>query len=607
MKPWQLVFTILLSSWHAIETCPTQYCQCSAGWMVSVTCQSGAVSNIVQNLPQRVNSLEMVTATITASTISAQDFETINTSTLRTIIIRKSYIQTIRSITFNKFSNLETLNLTDNGIRVIEKDAFLGLNYLQRLDLSNNEIQNLAEIFLPLRNLRQLYLAANRIVTIAGGSFSSQNILTSLSLDRNEIQSFTGSSFQGLNNLQYLSMRKCELSTISNELLGAFKKVTTLDLGENSIYNLPSADTLRRHAPNLHNLKLDHNDITSLNNGQFSGMTLTSLDLSYNKLTRLSKENFGQCNVDYLDLSSNSIIEVRDSAFVTMAPRLTSLNLAYNSVMKLPAGAFSGLYSLQNLNLSASSLSELDKEQFQHTSRLHVLDISRNSLQNIPISVFHSFQFMGQLYIDGNRWHCDCQIKPFRDWLKIQRNQMLLGCTVPNLNRYQCQNPRCFTPEKLAFKEIQLIEDSEIPPCEESSESSGISVGAIIGIAIGCILFCIIIAIVIFICWRRSKGKDGFIPCKGPESVLSSHKENFDNEKGVKKSHNDDQVSLQSDKSFIVRHYFQTMVSTDPSVTEHNSPERMRRDTFRTNFSGSNPSLASCSSYSYPMGRETAI
>uniref|UniRef100_A0A8W8JSS0 Uncharacterized protein n=1 Tax=Magallana gigas TaxID=29159 RepID=A0A8W8JSS0_MAGGI len=131
-----------------------------------------------------------------------------------------------------------------------------------------------------------------------------------------------------------------------------------------------------------------------------------------------------------------------------------------------------------------------------------------------------------------------------------------------------------------------------------------------IELAIGGILLLLIVVIIVFIiCWRRQKQiKAGqkFHLCQSPGSAATSHNEEFEksSKPKAKPSNDGDQVSIQSDKSFVVRHYFQTMVSTDPSAM-CNPPERMRRDTLRTTYSGSNTSLAS-SAVSI-IGRETAI
>lgn len=577
---------------HICDACPLS-CSCSIS--MRVKCQQAEMKDIMNNLPYQVYKLEVERTT--TNYLTAVHFNV--SHNLNTLEIYDGYITAIENKTFSLLRNLQTLNLTRNRLRTISKEAFLGLDQLINLDLSHNNIQSIDEVFYSVGKLQTLYLNSNSLTAIPSKAFSSQRELRYLQLNGNEFQSLIGSPFQGLTNtLQTLNMRNCGLNSMTS--VTSLRSLNRLDLGENSIYEMPSNAQLRSAFPYLRYLFLDRNKFTRLADGQFSDMNLDTLDLAYNQLDQVTDTQFNRLSVQNLNLSSNVIINIGEQAF-QLIKSVVNLNLAHNPIGALPPELFRNMFSLRELNLSACALNSLSENQFKD-SFLITLDISYNSLPFISQGLLDRLSMLNTFNIQGNPWHCDCRIAPLKQWLQ-QRWQCnpMIG---------ECSSPLCMSPQSLTQRPITDLTEADVNTCQPEALSSGPDVGMASGLSVGGVVLLIILVIVICIlCWRRKNNKPGgqFHLCRSPGSDVTSHNEDFEKspKAHVKPFSDGDQVSIQSDKSFVVRHYFQTMVSTDPNAVT-GPPERMRRDTFRTTYSGSNPSLAS-SAYSYPIGRETAI
>lgn len=155
--------------------------------------------------------------------------------------------------------NLESLSLEDNNVLLIPASALGRLPKLTYLNLSYNRISALSrEILRSIAGkLVSFSLARNVIREIPAGCFQDLKHLKKLELNGNLITKIDGETFVGLEeNLEYLSLAQNKLNSLSGPPL-ALSKLTTLDLSENQIHDLPwTAFTL---LPNLRYLNLSSN------------------------------------------------------------------------------------------------------------------------------------------------------------------------------------------------------------------------------------------------------------------------------------------------------------------------------------------------------------
>lgn len=172
---------------------------------------------------------------------------------------------------FPNLTDVHYLSFRSNKINHIEPLAFLDLNSLEYLDLSDNKLTNNAlqrEIFeghfsahelQPLKNLKWLNLISNELHALNPDVFDHLDNLETLLLGRNQfkiIDPNTASAISSLNKLKVLDLSFMELRTIPEHMLHAPRALHTLNLTGNVFTITPEA---LYHTPNLVELNLNDN------------------------------------------------------------------------------------------------------------------------------------------------------------------------------------------------------------------------------------------------------------------------------------------------------------------------------------------------------------
>ena len=162
--------------------------------------------------------------------------------------------------------------------------------------------------------------------------------------------------------------------------------ITTLDLSEDSITSLTNGDFSGLFG--LETLNLAGNSLSSLPADIFDGLSaLVTLQLQDNSLTSLPANIFdGLSALNALTLNDNSLSNLRADVFGGLTS-LTVLNLNNNSLTGLWSGIFGGLSSLTHLHLNNNSLSNLPDGAFSDLTSLTHLDLQGNALDPVPITV----------------------------------------------------------------------------------------------------------------------------------------------------------------------------------------------------------------------------
>ena len=116
-------------------------------------------------------------------------------ASLSTLTIENS--QQLTSVPANAFNGLPVTHiyLRFNGLRVLDRDAFSGLDSLTTLELSDNDLNSLpGGVFNGLQLLTTLELSNNELNSLPGGVFNGLQLLTTLELSNNELKSLPGAS-----------------------------------------------------------------------------------------------------------------------------------------------------------------------------------------------------------------------------------------------------------------------------------------------------------------------------------------------------------------------------------------------------------------------------
>ena len=99
-----------------------------------------------------------------------------------------------------KSSETTIILLFFKNIATVHPSTFDGLNSLQEIRLSNNQLTTIhLSTFNGLNSLQYLYLYNNRLTTIDPSTFIGLNSLQELSLSNNQLTTIDPSTFIGLN------------------------------------------------------------------------------------------------------------------------------------------------------------------------------------------------------------------------------------------------------------------------------------------------------------------------------------------------------------------------------------------------------------------------
>ncbi|KFM61030.1 Chaoptin, partial [Stegodyphus mimosarum] len=152
------------------------------------------------------------------------------------------------------------------------------------------------------------------------------------------------------------------------------------------------------------------NQLSHIHSKAFQGseLALTTVDLSFNKLHRLPLEALQKLrHLQWLSLHSNDIDEWPSLPF---KPNLHSVYLGDNRIAYLADGAFSNLRNLTFLSLDQNCLVEIERHAFPPS--LQTLSLSNNLLLQIPIAALQNLRNLSWLQLGGNLF--DQLPRPFR-------------------------------------------------------------------------------------------------------------------------------------------------------------------------------------------------
>ena len=202
-----------------------------------------------------------------------------------------SEISNIEVVWFRLNTNMKQLNLSSNGLKLLQNDTFISVQSLETLWLYSNEIEIIeANSFLGLSNLKYLHLNSNRIKKLCVHSFTPLRKLEQLFLHQNELSSLEGRVLSQLGSLVVVHLYGNKLTHINKETFSNMQKLEKLFLYSNQINSI-EVDSFA-NLTSLKELRIENNRIQHLEYLLFIHLSkLDTLLLSYNLISEDIKLN----------------------------------------------------------------------------------------------------------------------------------------------------------------------------------------------------------------------------------------------------------------------------------------------------------------------------
>ncbi|KAF2884862.1 hypothetical protein ILUMI_21339 [Ignelater luminosus] len=210
---------------------------------------------------------------------------------------------------FSNLTKLNTVTLSECGLKYLPEDLFLESINLQDISLDTNQIEYLPnKIFRNLENLENIDLGYNKIKELPKDLFSTTTKLKSVNLENNHLISIKKTYFEHLQILEILDLKNNQINEIDVEAFRRNRDLEEIILANNQ-FDLPKTVTLFDNNLKLKRINLSNNNITSITDDfRLTLLSLEELDLSYNQMTYLEFSNiFTTARPISIDLSYNNI------------------------------------------------------------------------------------------------------------------------------------------------------------------------------------------------------------------------------------------------------------------------------------------------------------
>lgn len=178
---------------------------------------------------------------------------------------------------FKNFPNLKTLKI-NSAVNKIEPSAFRGLNSLEILDLTDNDIKELPDINM-LKELKQLFIKNTKISSIPENYFTKMDNLKFIMITDNFISNIGNCAFCNLDS-SVIILYNNSLRTFEPErILGATSFINGLNLDQNELTTVQRFGKM----PNLVGVNYVNNSITKIESNIFArAPKLMLFDVSFN-------------------------------------------------------------------------------------------------------------------------------------------------------------------------------------------------------------------------------------------------------------------------------------------------------------------------------------
>lgn len=162
------------------------------------------------------------------------------------------------------------------------------------------------------------------------------------------------------------------------------QSAVNLTITDNPVRHIPNGSFI--HLRNLQNLRLDHNNLSTIDPLAFQGLhQLRTLNLSFNSISELSPSLFDDLhNLTFLSLTRNRLKRLPDGIFAHLL-NLRTLIIRQNNLTRFSeiAASVSLLKNLTLLDLCFNALTSLSHSNVSLPESLNTLYVCRNNLSTL--------------------------------------------------------------------------------------------------------------------------------------------------------------------------------------------------------------------------------
>lgn len=295
-----------------------------------------ALTDLTLEKPADISDLKKFTGlrSLTIHNVSSLDFTVLaSMPSLEYLDLTGCTISSNSLLTIGSLVKLRTLLL--GGCALTDIDPLAPLTALTKLDLSNNNIENIGILSLLLE-LQEVNLSNNPLASIAGLSTCSH--LTVLNVSNCELSSL--SSLTGKTELTELIAANNKLVTLDD--LEGCTALSRLDAGANLLTNISVLPKL----PELTVFNGNHNQIEAVPDFDESSCKLQQFSINYNQVSALNGlvdlPDLNYINVDYN--------KVTDLTILALNPNLVQVNAWDNPISEESVAALKAESIILNYN-----------------------------------------------------------------------------------------------------------------------------------------------------------------------------------------------------------------------------------------------------------------
>ncbi|CAL1527964.1 unnamed protein product [Lymnaea stagnalis] len=331
------------------------------------------------------------------------------------------------------------INLSHNKIRSVESIRNMGRMHV--LDLSNNDIREVSkDAFINLKNLKKLYLSNNRLQVLALHTFLANSKLELLDVSHNALVSINPENMPEDraaleldvrdNKLIYPPWKECARNPITNarlrivsgnnpyfcdcDMIDFEKCVKWLD---NKTANGTSAETVF----------LDMNQMKCFGPPLVKGKEIKSLLFHTHCQIIDNCPHPCKCFLENLDTlrincSSSKLLELPD-ALPTYPDARVVLYMDHNPLQMLSYRSY--LSQLSELHMDNCLLMSVTPAAISALQNIRVLTLHNNLLQKLPSSTRNlTLNHATNVTLHNNRWSCSCESLWLPRWITKHKSSL---------------------------------------------------------------------------------------------------------------------------------------------------------------------------------------